>query len=71
MSKIKRGDYVDVRAVAIRVDASGDYLIVRLPGLTADHQITIERRIVQNHETRSPEAIAADAVCRSFPSGKS
>ena len=64
MSDIKPGDYVDVRMVA--VDVASDRLVVRLPDQSAVHQFTIGRHQVQHTAPRSPEAIAADAVCASY-----
>ena len=64
MTEIKAGDFVDVRMVAVVVD--GDVVAVRLPQKSAVHQFTIGRHQVQHTEPRSPEAIAADAVCASY-----
>lgn len=64
MSEIKPGDFVDVRMVA--VDVASDRLVVRLPSQSAVHQFTIGRHQVQHTAPRSPEAIAADAVCASY-----
>jgi hypothetical protein len=64
VSDINPGDYVDVRMVA--VDVAGDRIVVRLPDQSAVHQFTIRRHQVQHTAPRSPEAIAADAVCASY-----
>jgi len=65
MSEIKPGDYVDVRMIVVG-DDHFDRLVVRLPDKSAVHQFTIGRHQVQHTESRSPEAIAADAVCASY-----
>lgn len=64
MSNIEPGDYVDVRMIAVA--SLGDKLVVRLPSQSAVHQFTIGRHQVQHTAPRSPEAIAADAVCASY-----
>lgn len=62
---VKAGDFVDVRMVAVGLTDRGDVL-VRLPSATAVHQFTVEAHQIQNAEPRSPEAIAADAVCATY-----
>jgi hypothetical protein len=64
MTDIKPGDFVDVRMIAVAAD--GDRVVARLSTSSAVHQFTIGRHQVQHTETRSPEAIAADAVCASY-----
>ncbi|WIG52498.1 MAG: hypothetical protein OJF48_003417 [Afipia sp.] len=65
MSNVKPGDFVDVRMVAVGLTPSGD-VVVRLPDASAVHQFTVEAHQIQNTEQRSPEAVAADAVCATY-----
>jgi hypothetical protein len=60
----KPGDYIDVRMVVVDVSDRG--AIVRLADSCAVHQFAIGLHQIQNAEARSPEAIAADAVCSSY-----
>lgn len=65
MSNVKPGDFVDVRMVAVGLTQGGN-VIVRLPDERAVHQFTVDAHQIQNTEPRSPEAIAADAVCATY-----
>jgi len=64
MQTIKAGDFVDVRGVAVAVDGG---LIVRIPGPHAIAQVSVAPHVVRNVEPRSREAIAADAILKSYP----
>jgi hypothetical protein len=64
LASIKVGDYVDVRAVAVAIDGG---LTVRIAGPHSINQLDIAPHLVRHVEPRSAEAIAADAIIKSYP----